>query len=166
MGLEIVLIVLGSLALLVGLVGCVLPVLPGPIIGWVAILAVFIAGGSELLPLWLLVLTAALAVGGALMDQVLPAAASRRAGAGRAGVIGSVIGMIAGMVFFPPFGLIIGAFAGALLGEILFHRDNTHPVKSALGVLQGTLLATLVKLTVTGVFAVIFVQRAVALFGT
>lgn len=165
MVMEITLIVLGSLALLIGLVGCVLPILPGPIIGWVAMLAVFIAGGSELLPIWLLVLTAALAVAGALMDQVLPAASSHRAGAGRAGVIGSVVGMIAGMIFFPPFGLIIGAFLGALLGEILFHRDNTHPVKSAFGVLRGTLLATLVKLTVTGIFAVIFIQRTVALFG-
>ena len=99
-------------------------------------------------------------------DQVLPAAASSRAGAGRPGVVGSVIGMLVGMIFFPPFGLIVGAFVGALAGELLFHRDNRHPVRSAFAVLRGTMLATLVKLVVTGIIAITFVQRAVQLLGS
>ncbi len=165
MALEITLVVLGAAALLLALVGCVLPILPGPIIGWVSLLLIFFAGGAELISVPLLAGMAALALAATVTDQILPAAASKQAGAGRAGVIGSVVGMILGMIFFPPFGLIVGAFLGALLGEVVFHKENEHPFRSAFAVLRGTLLATVVKLAVTGVFAVVFVQRAISLFG-
>ncbi len=165
MALEIALVVIGAAALIVGLIGCILPILPGPIIGWVSLLMIFFAGGAELLSVPLLAGMAALALAGTVTDQILPAAASKHAGAGRAGVIGSIAGMILGMIFFPPLGLIIGAFLGALLGELVFHRENEHPFRSAFAVLRGTLLATIVKLAVTGVFAVLFVQRAISLFG-
>lgn len=166
MAIEITLVILGAIAIIVALIGCILPILPGPIIGWVALLLLFIAGGAELLPLWMLLGMALLALAATLADQILPAAASGKAGAGRPGVIGSVIGMIAGMVLFPPFGLIIGAFLGAFLGEVLLHRENKHPFRSALAVLKGTLFATLVKLTVTGVFGMVFTLRAIELLGS
>ena len=165
MALEIILVLIGVAALIAGFVGCVLPILPGPIIGWVSLLMIFLAGGAQLLSTALLAGMAALALAGTVTDQILPAAASKQAGAGRAGVIGSVAGMILGMIVFPPLGLIVGAFLGALLGELVFHRENEHPFRSAFAVLRGTLLATVVKLAVTGVFAVIFVRRAIELLG-
>ena len=166
MALEITLVALGAAAILVAFIGCVVPIVPGPLVAFAGLLLLLFAGGTETLPLWLIAVTALLAIAGSLSDQVLPAAASSRAGAGRPGVIGSVIGMLIGMIFFPPFGLIIGAFAGALAGEIFFHRENTHPIRSAFAVLRGTLLATLVKLTVTGIIAITFVERAVYLLGS
>ena len=166
MALEITLVVVGAAAILLGLIGCVVPIVPGPLVGLAGLLLLLVAGGTEVLPLWLIAVAAVLAIGGTLSDQVLPAAASNRAGAGRPGVVGSVIGMLVGMIFFPPFGLIVGAFAGALLGEVLFHRDNTHPIRSAFAVLRGTLAATLVKLVVTGVIAIAFVERATQLLAS
>lgn len=166
MALEITLVVIGSAAMLLALTGCVVPILPGPLVAFGGLLLLLIPGGTRLLPIWLIAVTAVLSVAASLSDQVLPAAASSRAGAGRPGIIGSVIGMIIGMILFPPFGLIIGAFAGALAGELIFHRDNAHPVRSAFAVFRGTLLATLVKLTVTGIIAVVFVERAMQLFAS
>lgn len=166
MALEITLVVAGAAALLVALVGCVVPILPGPLVALAGLLLLLFAGGTELLPIWLIIGASLLAIAGTVSDQILPAAASNRAGAGRPGVVGSIIGMLAGMIFFPPFGLIVGAFAGALLGEVLFHRDNAHPFRSAFAVLRGTLLATLVKLVVTGVIAIAFVERATQLLAS
>ena len=88
---------------------------------------------------------------------------SKKAGAGKAGVWGSVIGMIAGS-FFTPIGTIIGAFVGALVGEMLFHRENKNPLKAAFGVFTGTMLGILIKLVVVGVIGYFFVRGAISLF--
>ncbi|MFO7848896.1 MAG: DUF456 domain-containing protein [Spirochaetia bacterium] len=162
--LDIVLTTVGSLLSLFGLIGCVLPIVPGPLLSYGAVVLIFFAPGSDLISVSLLVVLGLVSLAAMLGDQVLPAVSSRRAGAGRAGIIGSVIGMIAGMIFFPPFGLVIGAFLGALAGEILFHRENRKPLKAAFAVFRGTLLATLIKLCVAAVSTYFFAKGAIALF--
>ena len=97
-------------------------------------------------------------------DNILPALASKKSGAGKPGVWGSVLGMIAGSFFFPPFGTIIGAFLGALLRELLFNRSNERPLKAALGVFKGTMLGILLKITTTGVTTFFYVRGVGRLF--
>ncbi|MFP4180692.1 MAG: DUF456 domain-containing protein [Spirochaetaceae bacterium] len=154
----------GALLSIAGLVGCVLPIIPGPLLSYAAVVLLFFAPASEGISVTLLIVLGIASAAAMLSDQILPAVSSRRAGAGKAGITGSVIGMLVGMIFFPPFGLVIGAFLGALGGELLFHRDNRKPFKAALGVLHGTLLATLIKLSVAAVSAFFFAQGAIALF--
>lgn len=157
-------VLIGTLLVIAGIVGCIVPVLPGPPVAFAALLLVSWAGSWAVYPLWILILLAALAVFAALMDSILPVAASRRAGAHKTGVWGSVAGMLAGTIFFPPFGTIIGAFLGALIGELLVRREDSQPLKAALGVFSGTIAATLVKLSVSGAIAFFFVKGAVGLF--
>ena len=164
MFLSIIMSVLGGLLVLAGIAGCIVPVLPGPPVAFIALLLVSWAGAWELYQVWLLVVMGLLAFGATIMDNILPAMSSRRSGAGKAGVWGSVIGMIAGTFFFPPFGTIIGAFIGALIGELLVKREDSRPLKAALGVFSGTLMAIVVKLAVTGTIGVIFVQGLIRLF--
>lgn len=154
----------GSILVLGGIAGCIVPVLPGPPVTFAALLILSLAGGWTLYPVWLLILLALLAVAAAVLDSILPAAASRRAGAGKAGVWGSVVGMLLGTFLFPPFGTFIGAFIGALAGELLTFREGSRPLTAALGVFTGTMAATVVKLAVSGTIAVFFVRGAVALF--
>ena len=161
---SIAMSVLGTLLVLAGLAGCIVPALPGPPIAFAALLLISWAGAWELYQVWLLVLMGVLAAAAAVLDNVLPALTSRRSGAGKAGVWGSVIGMLLGTVFFPPFGTIIGAFAGALAGELLVKREDSRPLKAALGVFSGTLMAITVKLAVTGTIGVLFVRGLVRLF--
>ncbi len=156
--------VLGTLLVLAGLAGCIVPALPGPPVAFAALLLISWAGAWELYQVWMLVLMGVLAAAAAVLDNVLPALTSRRSGAGKAGVWGSVIGMLLGTIFFPPFGTIIGAFAGALAGELLVKREDSRPLKAALGVFSGTLMAITVKLAVTGTIGVIFVRGLIRLF--
>jgi len=160
MAVEIIVVVIGVAAVVVGVVGCVLPIVPGPVLAFAPLPLLLVVGGAEAISPVLVAVMAVVSLGATLTDQVLPITASRKAGAGRPGVLGSILGMLVGIVFFPPFGLIIGAFLGALLGELLFHRDNEHPLRAALGVLRGTLLAALVKLTVSGISAFFFARAA------
>jgi hypothetical protein len=163
MVLSIVMVVIGSLLLIIGFIGCVIPALPGPVLAYLALILISIPGGWSLIPVWLLVLLGAVSLGTTVVDNLLPAMSSKKAGAGRAGVIGSVVGMIVGS-FFTPIGTIVGAFVGALAGELLFNRENREPLKAAMGVFRGTMLAILVKLAAAGVVAFYFVRGSIRLF--
>lgn len=164
MAIEIIAVTGAVVFGLLGLVGCVVPVLPGPPVSYLGMLLLSLVSGWVLYSPLVLVLTAVAAVAAVVLDSVIPPAAGKRAGAGRGGVWGSVLGMLVGTVFFPPFGVVIGAFLGAWLGEILFNRENTEPVKAALAVLRGTMAATVVKLAVSGVIMVYIVYGSIRLF--
>ncbi|MCG8479206.1 MAG: DUF456 domain-containing protein [Spirochaetales bacterium] len=156
--------VAGSVLILAAVVGCVVPVIPGPILAAAALYVLSLAAGWSLFSWPVLIgwTVAALAV--QILDNVLPARAAGRAGAGSGGVWGSVVGMLAGTILFPPFGVFIGAFVGAWVGEIFFHRENEEPLKAALAVFRGTLGAIVLKLAVTGAIGFVFVRGAVRLF--
>lgn len=156
--------ILGAILIVVALIGCVVPVVPGPILAAAALYLVSLAGGWTVYAWPVLVGWTLAAVVVQILDNVLPARAAGRAGAGRGGVWGSVIGMLVGTVAFPPFGVFVGAFAGALLGEMIFHRDNREPWKAALAVFRGTLGAIVLKLAVSGAIAFVFVRGALRLY--
>lgn len=160
---SIVMTVLGALFLVAGFVGCVIPALPGPILAFVAIVLVMLPGGWVLLPVWLTVALGLAAIAVTLLDNALPALSSRRAGASKAGIWGSIIGMIVGS-FLTPLGTIIGAFAGAFLGELLFNRENQEPLKAAIAVFKGTIVGIVLKFAVTAIIALFFVRSAIRLF--
>ncbi len=161
---SILMTALGAAVLALGFVGCIVPAIPGPILGFLSLILISVAGQWDLLPWWTLALLAALAVFATVIDNVLPALASKKSGAGKPGVWGSVFGMIAGSFLFPPFGTIIGAFVGALLGELLFNRSNKEPLRAALGVFKGTMLGILLKLTTIGVTSFFYIRGVGRLF--
>ena len=162
---EIIAVSVGALMVAAGLIGCVLPVLPGPLIALASLFALSIGGGWAVFAPATLVIWSVAALGSMAIDAVLPARAAGRAGANRGGVWGSVAGMVVGALVFPPLGVFVGAFGGALLGEIIFHRDNREPLKAALAVFRGTIGGIVLKLAVSGAIAVVFLRGAVRLLG-
>jgi uncharacterized protein YqgC (DUF456 family) len=159
-------ILLSSIALIigiVGLIGCFLPILPGPPLSLVAMIVISAAASWTLFS-WKIWLAASLAVIlVTIIDFVLPPLAARQAGAGKGGIWGSVIGMLLGLLFFPPFGLIAGAFLGALLGEILINPENQNPLYAAVAVFAGTLISSLIKLAISGVLFVLTIYGMIQL---
>lgn len=105
-----------GLAMLVGLAGTVLPLLPGLPVIWVAGLVWVLASDGAARWVVLVVLTALLAVGTAA-HYVLPA----RALGGRAPrstlVLGAV-GALVGMVVLPVVGFVLGGVAGVFAAEL------------------------------------------------
>lgn len=158
MVLNIFLIIAGFSVLIAGLIGCILPILPGPILSYTALIFISIARKWEAFSPLFLIITAAVAVAVTVLDYILPLIISKRKGATKAGIWGSVIGMIAGMFILPPFGVLIGAFAGAVAGEALFNRDTKNALRAGWGVFIGTMLGTVLKLAVSGTFIVFFLQ--------
>ncbi|MFP4431512.1 MAG: DUF456 domain-containing protein [Spirochaetota bacterium] len=154
----------GAAFMILGFLGCVVPAIPGPILAYLSLHLLSIPTGWTLFHPVTLIVLGVVAVAATVLDNIFPALASKKAGAGRPGVWGSVVGMIFGSIFFPPFGVFIGAFLGALLGEVLLNPENKGPLKAAAGVFRGTLLGILVKLGATGVVAFYYLRGAIRLF--
>ena len=138
----------GSL-LLLGLIGSVVPLLPGPFL-------IFIAGilhtilreesamswqGIVILSLWLVLAY--------VVDFFSGALGARWFGASRWGIAGVVVGGIVGL-FFAPVGFILGPLIGALAFEIFFAKKRLQPaVKSTWGTLLGTGVGLVVRLLIS-----------------
>lgn len=154
----IALIVLGFIVLAAGIIGCVLPIIPGPPLAYAALLLLSIARGWEAFSPAALIVLGVAAAAVTVMDYLMPLITSKWKGAGKAGIWGSIAGMVVGMIFFPPFGVIIGTFVGAVLGELLFSRRPQGALKAGWGVFLGTMLGVALKLAVSGVIAVYFLR--------
>jgi len=152
------LIVVGAVLLILGVIGCVLPVIPGPPLAYLSLILMSIARRWQAYSAGTLIVLAILAVAVTVLDNVLPILTSRRKGASKAGMWGAVIGMVAGMFLLPPFGMILGTFAGAVVGELIFNRRKGVALKAAWGVFVGTLLGIGLKLGVSGAIAFFFVR--------
>jgi uncharacterized protein YqgC (DUF456 family) len=155
MVLDVLLIAVGALFMLAGLLGCFLPVIPGPPLCYVGLLFAYFTGRTDFTGTFLLV-TAALTVLITALDYLLPAWGVKKWGGTRAGAIGSMVGLVVGL-FFSPIGILLGTFLGAVVGELMMGRADNEAVRSGVGSLIGFILGTGVKLTLCFGFAYYFV---------
>lgn len=157
---DIAIIAFGVVLITVGLIGCIVPFLPGPPLAFVALLLLELTGlsrfGTDFLILWGSI-TAAVTV----IDYWLPVYGTKKLGGSRHGVRGATIGLIAGIFIFPPIGLIIGPFLGAYIGEITAGRKSATALRSAFGSFVGLIAGTLMKLAITLVMAYHFVRALI-----
>ncbi len=145
---EVVLAIIGIIMLILGLIGCFLPVLPGPPLAYVSLLLLQL-GPEKPFTMKFMLITAAIVVVVTLLDYVVPAWGTKKWGGSRYGIFGAVIGVIIGLFVFPPFGFLIFPLLGAMIGEILNGAKTDKAFKSAFGTLIGLILGTVLKLSVT-----------------
>ncbi len=145
---ETVLVILSFVCVLLGVVGSILPVIPGTPLSWVGLLILKFTDFGQY-NWWFLVILLVLVIAVQLLDYVLPAYGTKKLGGSKYAVWGTSLGLILGIIF-SPFGLvsvIIMPFLGALIGEYVFHRNNEiGAFKAALGAFLGFLLSTGVSL--------------------
>lgn len=159
MVLDILLVVLGCCFLAGGLLGCILPVIPGPPLSYIALLLLQATGFAGFSVKFLLI-TAMVTVIVTAVDYFLPAWGAGKWGGSRAGAVGSVLGLLVGL-FFSPVGIIVGPFAGAVAGELIAGRDTNVALRSGFGSFVGFLLGTGLKLTVCIVFTYYFIKELI-----
>lgn len=158
---HIILLVIAILFLVVGLIGTVAPVLPGPPLAWVGILLTYWIPFIPI-PLWLIISTAVAAVIVTILDNILPVYMTKLSGGSKAGAWGCTLGLIFGF-FIGPAGIIFCPFFGALIGELIHDNSNMARVfKAAFGAFMGFLLGTGLKLTTVILFIWIFIRFAIS----
>lgn len=157
MGFDVFLAILGAICLLIGTVGCVVPVLPGVILAWAGLLSAYFSHYCNI-PTILLVATGITTAIISVLDNMIPIYLTKKTGGSKAGMWGSTIGLIVG-IFVGPWGIVLGPFAGALVGELIHdNRDMKRAIKSASGAFLGFLLGTGLKLVLCGFLIWIFIE--------
>ena len=157
MNMDLILVIIGFILCIVGLIGSVLPVLPGPPLGWLGLLFLELTVVIQT-NYWLLGITFIIAIGIFLLDYMMPAISTKKFGGSKAGAVGAVLGLIIGLISPIPFGFLIGPFFGAFIGEIVFNKTKgPQALKLALGSFLGFLASTIMKLTISLVFLGIFI---------
>lgn len=158
---DIILILLGFLLMLAGILGSILPALPGPPLSWLGLLLLYL---TSIVPdnWWMLGITGAIALLVAILDYIIPAAGTRRFGGSKKGMIGTSIGLLISIIFpvFGLFGIIFWPFAGALIGEYANKASNQTAWRAAFGSFLGFLTGTLLKFLVAVVYLGIFIKVA------
>ncbi|OGP94208.1 MAG: hypothetical protein A2Z19_00895 [Deltaproteobacteria bacterium RBG_16_54_18] len=155
---TITLIILGLIVALVGIIGCILPVIPGPPLSYASLFILSIAKNWEPFNMTFLIFMGVVLVAVLLVDYIFPAIGARRYGASRTGVWCALIGMLVGIFFIPPWGMFIGAFAGAVIGELAFGKKAKEALKAGWGIFVGTMAGIGVKLAFCGAVLFFYVK--------
>lgn len=148
---EIIWIILGAAFIIAGLIGAFLPVVPGLPFSYIGLLILQILHAPFSLA-FMLVWLGVVILFGFVLDNVIPAWATKKSGGSAYGVFGSMIGLVAGL-FFPPIGFVIGPLMGAFIGEMISGQRSDRALRSALGAFAGFMAATGLKVMAAGVMA-------------
>ncbi|UXY16391.1 DUF456 domain-containing protein [Chitiniphilus purpureus] len=139
--------VLAGVLVFIGLLGTLLPLLPGtPLIFGGMLLAAWVDGFVRVG--WMpLVLLAGLLLLSIVLDYISGALGAKRYGASKQALWGALAGSILGVFGGLP-GLLIGPFAGAALGEYYARRDMEQAGKVGLATWMGLIIGAIAKVAV------------------
>ena len=152
-------IALGLIVSVAGLIGCVVPMIPGPPLSYGALILLSFARNWEPFNTAFLVTMGVLTAGVLVLDYVIPSIGAKKYGASKAGTWGSFAGLVAGFFLFPPFGIFIGGFAGAVIGELLAGRGGNKALRAGWGVFLGNLVSMSMKLSLSAFMLFFYVKE-------
>ena len=149
---EIFIDLIAVLVAVAGIVGCIIPAIPGPPLTYASLLLLYLFNNphnaitGKFLIIWIAI-TAAVTI----LDYVVQPYFTKITGGSKLAVRYSIAGMVAGMVFFPPFGIIAGSFIGALIAEFVVNKKPLqNSLLAAFGAFLGFIFGTGLKLAACG----------------
>lgn len=148
--------------IVVGVVGTVLPAIPGATLVFAGIALAAWIGDFARIPGWIVVLAGVLAALTWVIDFAAASVGAKRVGASPWAIAGAALGTIAG-VFTGLVGLLFLPLAGAAIGEFLAERDLLRAGKVGLATWLGIVIGTALKVAI--VFAMLGMFAAALLVG-
>jgi len=157
---DILLIILGLVLIIIGIIGCVVPGLPGPFSAWLGLVVTMLA---KVIPDdWSLIgITFLATMIISLLDYFIPAIGTKKFGGSKYGVYGAIIGLIVGLFAPIPGGILLGPFVGAFVGEYLRNKDIARSLKAAFGAFIGFLASTGMQLILSLIFAFLYAKMLI-----
>jgi uncharacterized protein YqgC (DUF456 family) len=145
---DTLLIILAFILIIIGILGSILPVLPGVPVSYVGILLLHftekVQFTTQFLIFWLVMVILV-----QVLDYLVPIWGTKKFGGSKRGIWGCAIGMVVGL-FFGPWGIILGPFLGAIVGELSSGKQTQSAIKAGFGSFIGFLLGVISKLIVGG----------------
>jgi len=153
---DIVWIIIGAVFIIAGIVGSIVPVMPGTPLSYVGLIFLQFTEHPpfdlSFMLVWALIVVI---VSG--LDYLATIVGTHRMGGTRYGIFGCLIGGVVGLILLPPFGIIFGPVAGAFIGELLAGKNRAQALKAAAGAVLGFFVSTFIKLVVTLTLAYYFI---------
>lgn len=157
---DYILLILGILLMILGIIGCLVPVLPGPPLSFIGLILLHLSRfGHFTNPALITFFVIAVVV--TLLDYIVPVWGTKRFGGSKYGTRGATVGLIIGL-FLGPMGIIIGPLVGAFIGEMIFKDDIGYAFKAGFGSLLGFLTGIGLKLAASLVMTFYFVKEWIA----
>lgn len=161
---DILLLVIAFILMLIGIIGCIVPGLPGTPIAyaglWIAQATDRVDFSWQFLLIWGIVTLVV-----SVLDYAVPAWGTKQFGGTKYGVWGSTLGVFVGLLF-GAVGVILGPLVGAILFELLaialhgqINRENIAAAfRAGWGSFIGILVGTVLKLICCGLMVLALIQ--------
>jgi hypothetical protein len=149
--------------ILIGIVGIIVPILPGMFLVWLTVLGYAWVTEFQIITPWMLVVLTGIALATGSASIWLPYLGAKKMGAAKRSVVLGFIGGIIGTFIMPLIGTIIGYALGIIIGEMLKHRDLRVAIKTSIGGVAGWGISTVVELA--GALTILIVFLLVTLGG-
>jgi len=160
---EVTAFLLALMVMLLGLIGAVVPAIPGTPLIFLAALGHKLWLGDRSVSWWVLGLLGFITLTTLILDYLATAYGAKKLGATWRGVLGAVLGVMVGALWLP-FGLVIGPFVGAMLLEMAtgkqWHEAGKAGVGAALGLLAGAVGKIAACLGMIGLWTLLSLWRS------
>lgn len=151
-----------ALLIVCGLVGAVVPIIPGVPLMFAGMWLAAWADGYQNVGMYTLIVLGVLSLLAILLDFFASMLGAKRVGASASAVFGATAGTLVGL-FFGLFGLLLGPFVGALLGELVdggtLRKAGHVGIATWVGMLVGTLVKLAICFSMLGIFLLKFFLR-------
>lgn len=157
---DTLLLVITIILMILAVIGCVIPAIPGPVLAYGALWIFFATDFSSLSLNYMLI------IGGIttvvfFADYFLPPLIAKKFGGGKQAAWGSIIGMLVGM-FIPPIGILIGMLLGAFIGEYYFAKTGgMNSLTATIGTFFGFIVGTGLKLLLCFYLLYVIIKESV-----
>ena len=156
---DYLLLILGIILMLIGIIGCLVPVLPGPPFSFIGLILLQLSRFGQFTTSTLVTL-GIITVLVTVVDYIVPVWGTRRFGGSKYGTRGATIGLIIGF-FLGPLGIVLGPLIGAFVGEMIFKDDMTYAFKAGFGSLLSFLTGIGLKLAASFAMTFYFVKELI-----
>jgi uncharacterized protein YqgC (DUF456 family) len=155
---NIFILVISYIIMFIGVLGCVLPYLPGTPLVFAGIFLYawktqFTIISHNLLIIFLIVTTITV-----LLDYIVGSIGAKKFGASKLGTFGAFFGAIIG-IFFAPWGVIIGPPLGAFIGELITGKKPKDAMRASGGAILGIFGGSLTKVVASFIMIGFFTAR-------
>lgn len=157
---DVLLWVLAVALIVVGVVGIVVPALPGIGLVYAGIFLAAWIDQFQKIGSGTLITLGVLALAGFVIDYLATTLAAQKAGASKLGLLGAAIGTVAG-IFMGLIGIFFMPLVGAAVGEYVARRDALHAGRVGLATWLGLLAGIVAKLGIVFVMIGVFVLKLV-----
>lgn len=155
---DIILLILGFVLMIAGILGSILPILPGIPLSWTGLLILHLTVAVPM-DFIFLGITLIVTIIIFLMQYLIPAAGTKYFGGSRRGMVGATIGLVVGIFIPIPLGILIGSFLGAFIGEISNRSTSKTALRAAFGSFIGFMASTFMEFFVSGIFLILFLYK-------